>query len=286
MRGDGPLRYPGAKSNLALLVAEFMENRHLVGLPVTEPFAGSAAVSRYLLKRRIVPSAHLWELDLGAFSFWKAALERNSELRRRVRDAKVDLHEFDRCSALLGGLSAPPEDPIEAGYAFLFLNRTSYSGIVGAGPIGGRNQSSDYSIDCRFNKLRLLDQIGSISYISDKMTISYGDGITAIDNSDDEFLYVDPPYFTNGKKFYKKYFSTFDHFRLRRSLSNIHGRWLLSYDYDRKVQYLYRNFPCETIQLYHSARRSGDKHEILVSPLGFASSRAIQSEVSAAVAGG
>jgi len=269
MRGEGPLRYPGAKSNLALLVAEFMERRHLVGLPISEPFAGSAAVSRYLLKRRIVPTATLWELDPGAYGFWKAALEHNSDLVRRIKEAPVDLGEFDRCAKVLADLVGPPIDPVEAGYAFLFLNRTSYSGIVGAGPIGGRSQSSDYQIDCRFNKDRLAEQIRSIEPMSGRLSILFGDGITAIEKSVDEFLYVDPPYFTNGKKFYKKYFSTFDHFRLRRSLLKAHGRWLLSYDYDRKVQYLYRSLPCQTIELYHSARRSGDKHEILVSPLGF-----------------
>jgi DNA adenine methylase len=39
----------------------------------------------------------------------------------------------------------------ELGLAFLFFNRTNYSGIINAGPIGGKRQLSKYKMQCRFN---------------------------------------------------------------------------------------------------------------------------------------
>jgi DNA adenine methylase len=285
MRGEGPLRYPGAKSNLARFVVEFMERRHLVGLPVAEPFAGSAAVSCYLVSRRIAPSASLWEADIGAYSFWVSVLEHCESLRLRVAEAPITLEEFDRCTDYLRGLVAPPDDPVEAGYAFLFLNRTSYSGIVGAGPIGGRTQSSAYPIDCRFNRSRLDAQLANLGKLSGLVTITFGDGIAAISQCEDSFIYADPPYFTNGKKFYNKHFGTFDHFRLRKALAASHGRWLLSYDYDRKVEYLYRAFPSRTIQLFHSAREAKSKREFIASPLGFSEMTAAELAAETGLAG-
>ncbi|MDB5439068.1 MAG: hypothetical protein JWM33_1495 [Caulobacteraceae bacterium] len=269
MRAEGPLRYPGAKSNLAPIIAAFMERHCLVGSKFVEPFAGSAAVTRYLLRADIIESSELWESNYSLYSFWKSALYDNDELQRKIALSDVSIEEFDRCRQVIADQDCRFSE-LEHGYAFLFLNRTSYSGIVGAGPIGGRNQNSDYGIGCRFNKEALVYQLNGLKRYVGRININHGDGITALrEYSPGEFLYVDPPYFQNGKKFYPKYFSTFDHYRLRNSLKLSQSSWLLSYDYDKKVDYLYREWPRDKVELYHSARESGVKSELLVSPLGF-----------------
>ena len=270
MSREGPLRYPGAKGNLAAFVGRFLQKHRLVGTSLLEPFGGSAAVSRFLLSKGLVRDATIWEADPGAFAFWEAALNDTSALQSRLAEAQVNLREFDRCREYLWSINDLPSKPVEAGYCFLFLNRTSYSGIVGAGPIGGRSQSSAYPIDCRFNKGVLIDQIGRLGRLRGKLHARFGDGIVAVEQAEDDVTaYADPPYFTNGKKFYRKYFSVLDHYRLRRALASRSGKWLLSYDYDRKVEYLYRAYPTAEIGLFHSAREAGSKRELLVSPLGF-----------------
>lgn len=276
MRGEGPLRYPGAKSNLAPFVAEFVERHRLVGLRLVEPFAGSAAVSRYLLGKKLVTSAVLWELDPGAFAFWKSALWNTTELQRRVSAADVSLAEFDRCRQVLFCTDGRPRDELELGFAFLFLNRTSFSGIVGAGPIGGRSQSSKYAIHCRFNKEELVKQIAKIGNLRELVKLQFGDGIKAVEKAHHtDFLYIDPPYFSNGKKFYRKYFNTFDHYKLRKAARISPAYWLLSYDYNKKVEYLYKEYLHARIDLYHSARTARPKEEILISPLGFSGTSAL-----------
>ncbi len=40
---------------------------------------------------------------------------------------------------------------IDLGVAFLFYNRTNYSEIIEAGPLGGKRQLSKYKMQCRFN---------------------------------------------------------------------------------------------------------------------------------------
>ena len=56
----------------------------------------------------------------------------------------------------------------------LFLNRTTFSGILGghAGPIGGRSQSSDHTIDCRFNKDALAERILNVKRLHDEGRIA------------------------------------------------------------------------------------------------------------------
>lgn len=46
-------------------------------------------------------------------------------------------------------------------FACLFLNRTSFNGTLHwrAGPIGGKEQTSKYAIDCRFPRERLVQRL-------------------------------------------------------------------------------------------------------------------------------
>ena len=41
---------------------------------------------------------------------------------------------------------------VDMGYAALFFNRTNFSGVIDAGPVGGMTQSSAYAIDYRFSE--------------------------------------------------------------------------------------------------------------------------------------
>ena len=50
---------------------------------------------------------------------------------------------------------------IEMATAGLFFNRTNFSGILKANPLGGLKQQSEYKIDCRFNKSRLIKQLAN-----------------------------------------------------------------------------------------------------------------------------
>ena len=62
------------------------------------------------------------------------------------------------------------------------MNRTNRSGIIDkAGPIGGLNQDGDYSIDCRFNKTKLIDQIKKLRRI-EKIALYNMEALDLIDN--------------------------------------------------------------------------------------------------------
>ena len=43
------------------------------------------------------------------------------------------------------------------------MNRTNISGIINGGIIGGINQSGKYKMDCRFNKLNIIERICKIA---------------------------------------------------------------------------------------------------------------------------
>ena len=49
----------------------------------------------------------------------------------------------------------------------LFLNRTTFSGILNgrAGPIGGRAQSSEFGIGCRFNLDGIVERLEYVGHL-------------------------------------------------------------------------------------------------------------------------
>jgi DNA adenine methylase len=72
-----PLRYPGGKGNLHLLLGYFEEN-DLVGGHYLEPYAGGAGVALELLYSGFVSDIHINDIDKAVYSFW-ASITSNTE---------------------------------------------------------------------------------------------------------------------------------------------------------------------------------------------------------------
>jgi DNA adenine methylase len=156
--------------------------------------------------------------------------------------------------------------------AALFLNRTNYSGILSAGPIGGALQTSDYGLSCRFNRAAISRQIQTLSMLQNAVEVTRVDGLSLIKRSTqrkaDEFLYLDPPYYKNGAKFYRRFFNDRQHSRLKNLLGLCNKPWLLSYDFEDHIADLYKDDSQILIALYHSAKVARSKHELLISNQG------------------
>lgn len=236
-----PLRYPGAKRRLFRNIAAFLENTGIRPRLFVEPFAGGAGVSLQLLGSRMTEKVALADLDPWVASFWKVLFFDTEWLLNQVEDIEVSVDTWKRFKV------SNHDNDREKALACLFLNRTSFSGILaaGAGPIGGYEQKSDYKIDCRFNRKMLAQRIRLISTYRDRVAF-----IDCLDwkatilraleyNKDGLFLYFDPPFFRKAHRLYRNYFEVADHEELRDFLRNFSGNWLLSYDDAESFRRLY-----------------------------------------------
>ena len=138
-----------------------------------------------------------------------------------------------------------------------FLNRTSFSGILEerAGPIGGKNQKSDYPIDCRFTsttRKTIISRIETNCKIQRPEFMEFGIvlGMKHLERFVSEqkkgklpksnlFFYLDPPFFEEADALYRYYFLEQDHKDLRDCLLDLNDKWLLSYDSAEQVEALY-----------------------------------------------
>lgn len=241
-----PLRYPGAKRRLlpvitSLVGANFADDAKPVFI---EPFAGGASVALGLLAAERVNSIVLGELDPMLAAFWRVATEDSTWLINKVASADVTIEQWKRLHA------NPGKTDRELAWACLFLNRTSYSGILHpqAGPIGGPRQASEYTIDCRFPKPSLKVRLERIAAWAKegRITVIEGDYRDVLDQAaaaakpkTPKVAYLDPPFYAKAEKLYRKSFTDSDHQELAKELRALALPWILSYDHAEFVVDLY-----------------------------------------------
>jgi DNA adenine methylase len=182
----------------------------------------------------------------------------------------VDIPEWYRLQPYKQVRCVTDANFLELAWAGIFFNRVNYSGIIGAKPIGGIDQNSKYKMGCRFNRESLISKIYQIHRISHSFDLALGDGIRQLathygENSKFDWAYIDPPYFKNGRKFYRYFYNAFDHKRLRDALGQINLPWLLSYDAVDAVRNLYADFQIGEASWLQSAKKAKIVQEILVS---------------------
>jgi DNA adenine methylase len=200
------LRYPGAKRRLASYVAALLELNDLKPKLFVEPFAGGASVALELLAGGHVERIAIGEKDSWVASFWKVVFFDTEWLVKRIKNIRVTLRQWRRFRR--GGFRSDRERAI----ACLFLNRTSFSGILSssAGPIGGYQEKSDYRIDCRFTRATLIRRIERIAELRDKVEFVHAGNwqstlarAAALDYEDrGVFYYVDPPFYAKADRLF------------------------------------------------------------------------------------
>ncbi|WP_213486830.1 DNA adenine methylase [Thermobacillus xylanilyticus] len=273
-----PLRYPGAKRQLIPYIEKLLSVNNLTGSTFYEPYAGSAVVGLELLQKGIINKLILVEKDILIYSFWRCVFEHTTELCKRIEETAIDIETWKALKPLRDVKHCDDANLLDLGFAGLFFNRTNFSGILNANPIGGINQTSSYKINCRFNKALIISLIEKLSLLNEKIELYWDDAINFMNNTKKNFLketsfvYFDPPYFVKGERLYRHYYSKSDHKALANFVrENKHFDWLISYDDDPYICGLYSGFGAKYRPFYldytvSSKQRSKGK-ELLISNL-------------------
>lgn len=266
-----PLRYPGSKRRLAGHISELLRENQLRPELFVEPFAGGASVSLRLLEDDSVQRIGLIEKDPLVASFWKVVFSENHAewLKTQIREMDVTIDKWKEFKATV------PKDLRNRALACLFLNRTSFSGILApsSGPLGGYEQQSDYPIDCRFPRDTLIKRIEQANSYRDRVAfvweMDWAAGLERIFEFQSPkkdprtlFFYFDPPFFHKAEKLYRYYFENGDHEQLRNTIVKLEYPWALSYDYCESVDELYAEKERTHIEMLYSASQNGGNRKV------------------------
>lgn len=277
MKSTNPLRYPGGKYYLAEYVSKVLDYNCIENCIFFEPYAGSAAVSLELLYQRKVKEIVIIEKDPLIYAFWKSVIDYTNELCEEIEKLEISLNTWYEFAPYKKA-STPLQFPlVKLGTAGLFYNRTNYSGILTANPLGGKKQTSKYKIDCRFNKKTIINHILKIANYSSQITVKWSDALKFLKehlkvlNQKKSFVYIDPPYYEKGKSLYRYYYKDNDHKDLADFIKKCRFPWLISYDDHPFINNLYfgqnNNLNSQKLYCDYSAQKHKKGNEILISNL-------------------
>lgn len=273
MKFDSPLRYPGGKAALASFLARTIELNGLAGCSYLEPFAGGAGAALRLLRDGIVSELHLNDLDPHIVAFWQAALDESERFAECVLSVPVDVAEWRRQQETYS--LADPSKSFELGFATFYLNRCNRSGIIsGAAPIGGYAQAGQWKIDARFYRESLANRILAIGKRREQVHITNLDALDFLaerlpteHGRTSEFAYLDPPYYSNGRRLYMAFSNDRPHLELASYIQQQRElRWVMSYDDTDFIRSLYGTSVISTFPLEYSLYRRRKAQELLISP--------------------
>jgi len=267
-----PLRYPGGKRRLVPYVAAVLDANDLQPHLFVEPFAGGASVALELLATNRVETIGLAERDPYLASFWQTVFFDSSWLCEQVAQVEVTLESWRKMK------TTRFRSTRSQALACLFLNRTSFNGTLhkNAGPIGGHQQTSTYTVDCRFPRTRLVRRIRACAALADRVAfVREADALDVIRDAKrsarrkNVFLYLDPPFWAKAHRLYRFSFTTADHARLAKALTHAKIPFLLSYDVAAEVEALYSGNGCvqEQVELLYTATQRTAEQELVITNL-------------------
>jgi DNA adenine methylase len=264
MRNASPLRYPGGKWRLARFFERLIDLNYQQPPVYVEPYAGGASLALSLLFAGKVSEIHLNDLDPAIHAFWYCVLRHHRLFSTLVERTPVTAHEWERQKTIYAqGLRA---GRFALGFATFFLNRTSYSGILNGGMIGGKAQKGTCKIDARFNRAELVRRIGEVAGFEKKIHLSCEDAtscLSAYRHRRGVLCYLDPPYYRAGRHLYLNAYRPADHAAVREWLLKLKSPWVVSYDDVPEIRSLYRGHRLRRLRLLHTARTLRQGHELM-----------------------
>jgi DNA adenine methylase len=263
-----PLRYPGGKSKIYGRVKNLIESNSLCDKTYVEPFAGGFGIGIGLLRDDIVRTVVLNDFDSHIYHFWYAVLYQTDALLEKIADTPITLEERDWQKKVYRDDTA---DEVSDGFATLFLNRVNFSGVIKGGPLGGLSQSSEYKIDCRFNKTEIAKKIEQIALLRDRIKLYNCDASELITlhlqgRISSSFFNIDPPYVKKGHKLYTNYFKEEDHRRLKGIITEYLGDtyWIVTYDDCDLIRDIYKDYHMVKYGIMHNTGGSVRRKEIVI----------------------
>lgn len=259
-----PLRYPGGKIKLVPFFKKLIEENLLRGTTYIEPFAGGANVALSLLIEKYVSKIIINDIDKSIFAFWSSILHQTDAFISKIHDCNISLEEWKKQKEILNHPTDYSE--LDLGFAAFFLNRTNFSGVIKAGPIGGFSQKGTYKLDARFNKQNLIAKIKLIAAYKKDITVTCQDALSIVDslvNKTNCLIYLDPPYYMQGKRLYMNFYQHENHAQLADHIKELKMPLIITYDNVAPIKELYQNLETKEFIINYSAKNHTATSEVM-----------------------
>lgn len=238
-----------------------------------EPFVGGGGLTIPLIDR-LPPGSRVYlnDVDPRVAAWWAVMADRDSDhfsqLMWLLKIVTPTVESFFTIQKM--GLDPHAHLPFRA-FSGIFINRCSFSGALGAGPIGGREQLSRYTVDCRYNLPKLIQRHEEIRelLLRHEVVVTSEDFRMVMERHSEAFMYVDPPYRGRANNVYPTAFDDNDHEALAALLMGRSAPWLLSHTDQPWLHERYEGCDFSVLKTYYTAASQRQErivgHEVVVS---------------------
>lgn len=270
-----PFRYPGGKAFLCADIERRLSNiKSNTPITYAEPYAGGAGAAIRLLASGAVERVVLNDFDWRIFAAWNAMLNHADRFIDRLHTINLDVATWYQQREIVLNADIASSDIFDVGFATFFLNRTNRSGIiVGAGPIGGYDQSGKWKIDARFTREALASRVKWVSDHRNQIELSNDDGLAFLKKrvkaaGHNTFFFIDPPYVSAGSRLYMNAMSELLHLNLAKFLiGNVDmPHWLVTYDDHPLIRSSYAKANIETLEVRYTLQNKRSAGELVIMP--------------------
>lgn len=257
-----PLRYPGGKGRLGPWLATVIEANNLKSGWYVEPYAGGAGAALYLLLQQHVKHIVINDVDPLIYAFWRSVVDHSAAFEVMIQKTPVTMQSRERFQDTVA--NAERHSYFELGFAAFFLNRTSRSGILAGGVIGGKAQAGTYRLDARYNRADLIARVHAIGALRDRITVLGMDALDLLLDCSPGFpgkslVYLDPPYYAKGSQLYRNHYQHADHEAIARCARYANYPLLITYDDCKEIRDLYGGMSASTFSLQYSTHLARPK---------------------------
>lgn len=207
MISTSPLRYPGGKARFTNFIWEAICSSGEEAKIFVEPFCGGAGAAIALLESGKVNRIALNDYDPLVSNFWKVIFGKSQRPKQdfywlidKINTTPVTIEEWRRQKNI------KPDTIRTAAWKCLFLNRTSFNGIIHkAGPIGGWEQKNR-ALDVRFNRAKLTKRLTELYDLREQVvrvdSLNWKRFCSYFKQTSGAYLYLDPPYYHRAEQLY------------------------------------------------------------------------------------
>lgn len=235
------------------------------------PFIGAGHETVRILKKKKPGFVWLNDIDYGITAFWKSVYFHPLKFLNKIKRYEPKVSDFYEFKEILDGLTSNPkgiEDVTDIALIKLAIHQISYSGLgaMAGGPIGGQNQTSAYTVGCRWNKNKISKSVWDAYNLLNRSEIritSWDFEEVLKDKKSEGLVYLDPPYYEQGKNLYSCSFSDYDHWRLSEQLY-CRENWVLSYDDNPTIRRFYNFATIHEVDATYTIKTARKKTELII----------------------
>ena len=229
-----PLRYPGGKSRACTKIESYFPDLSKYK-EYREPFLGGGSVALYVTQK--FPHLKIWVSDLyePLVNFWQVLQWEGDtlstaliNLKNKYPDQESARNLFDDAKELVNDQEYAT---IDRAIAFYVVNKCSFSGLTESSSFSKQASDANFTI-------RGLEKLPEYSKLISNWNISKNSYDILLNDQDDVFLYMDPPYEIKHNLYGKqgKLHKQFDHDDFAFDCNSSEMDMLVSYNSDQLVK--------------------------------------------------